>query len=97
MTVAEQLARLPLEDNRSAKLARAGAEIDHVVSHPDRLFIVLNDDYGVAEIAQARERRQQLPVVALMQSDRGLVQHIEHPRKVRPDLRCEPDALTFAA
>ena len=68
-----------------------------VVGRPDRLLVVLDDDDGVAEIAQPRQRRQQLAVVALMQADRRLVEHVEHAGQVRADLRREPDALPFAA
>ena len=58
---------------------------------------MLDDDDGVAEIAQPRERRQQRAVVALVQADRRLVEHVEHAGQVRADLRRQPDALPFAA
>ena len=58
---------------------------------------MLDDDDGVAEVAQTRERREQLPVVALMQADRRLVEHVQHAGQVRADLRREADALSFAA
>jgi hypothetical protein len=32
--------------------ARAGAEIEHVVGGADRVLVVLDDQHGVAEIAQ---------------------------------------------
>ena len=41
--------------------------------------------------------REQPPVVALMQADRRLVEHVEHAGQLRADLRGEPDALAFAA
>ncbi len=40
---------------------------------------------------------QQPGVVALVQADRRLVQHIEHAGQAGADLRGEPDALAFAA
>ena len=86
-----------LEDHVPAVLARARTEVDDVVGRANRLLVVLDDDDGVAEIAQARERRQQLAVVALMQADRRLVEHVQHAGEVRADLRGEPDALPFAA
>ena len=89
--------RRALEDHVAAVLAGARPEIDHVVGHADRLLVVLDDDDGVAEIAQARERREQLPVVALMQADRRLVEHVQHACQIRADLRREADALPFAA
>ena len=48
----EQLRRRALEDHVAAVLAGAGPEIDHVVGRADRLLVVLDDDDGVAEIAQ---------------------------------------------
>ena len=93
----EQLGRRALEDQLPAVLAGAGPEIDHVVGGADRLLVVLDDDHGVAEIAQPRERREQRAVVALVQADRRLVEDVEHARQVRADLRREPDALAFAA
>ncbi len=58
---------------------------------------MLDDNHGVAEIPQARERAEQPPVVALMEADRRLVEHIEHAGEIRTNLRGEPDALPFPA
>ena len=90
-------ARRALEDDVAAVLAGAGTEIDHVVGGANRLLVVLDDDDRVAEIAQPRQRAEQLAVVALMQADRRLVEHVQHAGQVRADLRREPDALPFAA
>ena len=43
------------------------------------------------------ERRDQPVVVALVQPDRRLVEHVHHPGEARADLRGEPDALRLAA
>ena len=40
---------------------------------------------------------EQLAVVALVQADRRLVEHVQHAGQVRADLRRQPDALPFAA
>ena len=53
----------------AAVLARAGPEVDDVVGRADRLLVVLDDDNRVAQIAQARERREQLAIVPLVQTD----------------------------
>ena len=58
---------------------------------------MLDDDDGVAEIAQPRQRREQRAVVALVQPDRRLVEHVEHAGQVGPDLGGQPDALPFSA
>ena len=54
----QQLRRRALEDHVPAVLAGARAEVDHVVGGADRLLVVLDDDDGVAEIAQPRQRRR---------------------------------------
>ena len=43
------------------------------------------------------QRVDQLAVVALVQADRRLVEHVEHAHELRADLRREPDALRLAA
>jgi hypothetical protein len=58
---------------------------------------MLDDDHGVAEVAQALQRFEQPVVVALVQADRGLVEHVEHAGQARADLRGEADALALAA
>ena len=59
----------------------------------DGVFVMLDDDDGVAEVAQPLERVEQACIVALVQADRGLVQHVEHADEAGADLRGEPDAL----
>ena len=77
--------------------ACAWAHVDHVIGGADRLLVMLDDDDAVAEIAQAVQRLEQPRIVALMQADGRLVQHIEHAGEARADLRGEADALALAA
>ncbi len=95
--VREQLRRLTLEDDVSAMLSGARPQVHDVVGGPDRLFVVLHDNDCVSQVAKARQRRQQAPIVALMQPDRRLVEHVEHAGEVGADLRRQPDALSFTA
>ena len=81
----------------TAVLAGSGADVDDPVALTDRLLVVLDDDDGVAEIAQARERVDESPVVALVQTDRRLVEHVERADEPRADLAGEPDALRLTA
>ena len=81
----------------AAVLAGARPEIDEVVGGANRLLVVLDDEHGVAEIAKPAQRREQTPVVALVQPDRRLVEHVQHAGELRSDLRRQPDALAFAA
>ncbi len=58
--------------------AGAGPDVEHVVGGADGVLVVLDDDDGVAEVAQPLEGFEQARVVALVQADRGFVQHVEH-------------------
>jgi hypothetical protein len=58
---------------------------------------VLDDDEGVAQILQPDEGLDQPAVVALVQPDGGLVEHVQHARQPGADLRREPDALGLPA
>src|SRR3989475_3449233 len=75
----------------------AGAEVHDVVGGADRLLVVLDDEHGVAEVAQALERVEEAPVVPLVQSDRRLVEDVEHADEARADLRRQTDALALSA
>ncbi len=77
--------------------AGAGADIDHVVGGADRVLVVLDHDHGVAEVAQPFQRLQEPRIVALVQADRGLVEHVKDAGEAGADLRGEPDALALAA
>ena len=49
--------------------AGARADIDHVVRRADGVFIMLDHNHGIAEIAQVNQGAEQALVVALMQAD----------------------------
>ena len=91
------LLRRAFGDNEAAEPAGAGAEVEHVVGVADGVFVVLDDEDGVAQVAQPHERFDQAVVVALVQADGGLVEHVENSAQARANLRCEADALAFAA
>ncbi len=63
----------------------------------DGLFVVLDNEYRVAEVAKPFERLDQAVVVALMQADGGLVEDVENAAQARADLRGEADALALSA
>ncbi|MNC87603.1 hypothetical protein D3C83_33380 [compost metagenome] len=58
---------------------------------------MLDHHHAVAEVAQALEGLEQARVVALVQPDRGFVQHVHDTGQSRTDLAREPDALRFTA
>ena len=80
-----------------AGIARAGAEVHHVVGAANGFFVVLDDEHGVAKVAQLFERGNQAVVVARVQADGWLVQHVEHAAQLRADLRGQANALRLAA
>ena len=90
-------AGVPCGDDLAAMDAGAGADVDDIVGLADGVLVMLDDDHGVAEVAQVLERFEQARIVALVQADRRLVQHVEHAGQARADLRGEPDALALAA
>ena len=84
-------------DDAAAQPACAGAEIEHIIGVADGVFVVLDDEDRVAEIAQSFERLDEAIVVALVQADGGLVENVENAAQARADLRGQADALALAA
>ena len=59
--------------------------------------VVLDDDDGVAHLAEPPEQREQAIGVARVQSDGGLVEHVERIHEPRAERVGERDALRLAA
>ena len=79
--VSHHLVGRSLGDDLAAVDSGAGTDVEYVIRLQDRVFVVLHDDHRVAEVAQALQRSEQAFVVALMQADRGLVEHVENARE----------------
>ena len=58
---------------------------------------MLDDQYGVAQIAELQKRVEKPPVITLMQADRGLIENVHDADQSGADLAGEADALGFAA
>ena len=97
LRIAHDIGRRALRDDVAAMDAGAGANVDHVVREANGILVVFDHDHGIAEVAQALQRLKQAGIVALVQADRGLVEHVEHAGQPGADLRGEPDALALAA
>ena len=93
----EHVVERALHDDLAAVDAGPGPHLDDVVGGADRVLVVLDDDDGVADVAQALERRDHLDVVLRVQADARLVEHVEHAHQARADLRRQADALRLAA
>ncbi len=83
-------------DDLSAVLTGSRPDVDHPVALANRLLVVLDDDDGVAEVAQPGQRVDEPPVVALVQSDRGFVEHVQGADETGTDLTGEAYALGLA-
>src|SRR3569623_1143982 len=86
-----------LRDDLAAVTSRARAEGDDPVGRFHRRLVVLDQENRVAEVAQAVQRADEALVVALVETDRGLVEHVQHARQLAAELRREPDPLRLAA
>ena len=91
------LVRRPLGDHATAVLAGARPHVDDVVGQAHGLLVMLDDQHGVAQVAQPHQGLDQPQVVALVQTDARLVEDVEHADERRADLRGEADALRLAA
>ena len=86
-----------LRHQSSAALARAGPDVDDVLGMANGVHIVFHHHQGVALGAQALQGIEQDAVVARMQANGGLVEHVAHALQVAAQLRRQPDALGLAA
>ena len=59
------------------------------------VLVVLDDHNGVAVVAQLFEAPYQAVVVSLVQTDRGLVEDVQHVDKLRAYLRGEAYPLKY--
>ncbi len=60
-------------------------------------MVVLDDDHRIAEVAQIAQGVEQARVVALVQADRRLIEHVHDARESGADLARQADALCLAA
>ena len=85
-----QVGQGALGHDLAAVLAGPGADVDQVVGGADGGLVVLDHDQGVAEVAQPDQGLDQPVVVALVQPDGGLVEHVQHPGQAGADLGGQP-------
>src|SRR3954471_3937593 len=92
-----KLREVPLGDDFAAVPARARAQVDDVVGAAESLFIMLDDDDGVALRLERFERIEEARIVARVEPDGRLVENVEDTAEIRAELCGETDALGFAA
>src|SRR5258707_9479120 len=88
---------LAVRDEVAAGIACSGAEVDDEIGTANGVFIVLDDEHGVAEIAELLEGAEEAIVVAGVQADGRLVENVQDAAETRTDLRGQTDALRLAA
>ena len=91
------LGRRAFSNDMATMHARAGADIYHVVRQADSVFIMLDHDHGIADIAQVFQRAQQAVVIPLVQANRGFVEDIQHAHEAGADLAGQANALCLTA
>ena len=84
-------------DDLAAVLARARPDVDDVVGD-----LIVSSSCSTTSTVLPRSRRRierldEPAVVALVEADRRLVEHVEHADEAGADLRRQPDALGLAA
>src|SRR5690606_25622344 len=90
------LPRGALRDDLTAMYAGFRPHVASVVGMYNHVFIVLNNENGVADIPQILQRVYQALVVPLMQSDTRLVENIKHIDQLRAYLRGEAYTLRLS-
>ena len=95
--VGRQVGHRALRDHAAAAFARAGADVDDVVGAADGVFVVLHHHQRIAHLAELVQGVEQDGVVARMQADGGLVEHVANALQVAAELGGEADALRLAA
>ena len=93
----QHLLRRALGGDLAAAIAGAGAEVEQIIGGRDHLAIMFDQDQRVAEIAEVVQGLAAAGVVARMQADGRLVEHVEHAGQAAADLAGQANALRFAA
>ncbi len=84
-------------DDGSAQHACGGSEVDHVVGAADRFLVVFDHHNGIPDIAHADQGVQEPSVVALVQTNRGFVEDVDHAGEFRAHLAGQANALGLAS
>src|SRR5208337_5374380 len=79
------------------EFARAGAQIEDAIRGLNGVWIMLDDEDGVAEVAKTFQNVDEALRVARVQADGGLVQDVECADEMRTQRRGQLDALRFSS
>ena len=84
-------------DDLASMLSSARPDVDEVIGHAHRVFVVLNHNHGVTEVTEPPQCVEQPPVVPLVQAHARFVEDVKHADQARANLRREPNPLSFPA
>ncbi len=87
----------PLGHHPAASNTRPGTEVHDVIGRSHGLFVVFDDDHGVALVSEIAEALEQQLVVAWVESDRGFIEDVDDTDQSAADLSGQADALRFAS
>jgi hypothetical protein len=85
------------EHDLPARPPGAGAEVHHEVRRAHHVEVVLDDEHGVAGVAEVGEDGDEGAGVLRVEARGGLVEDVEHARELVSGLRGEAEALELAA
>jgi hypothetical protein len=71
----DDLRILALEDDLAACRAMAGSKIHNLIGRPHHAGFMLNDQHGIAGVAQLLQNSNQSVRVSWMQTDTGFIEH----------------------
>ena len=86
----------PLGNHATTIDTASRPQVYNVFSLPDGVFIVFNNDDGIAFLPQLLERLQQHTIVTRMQTNSGFIKNIANPAQIRSELRRQPDTSRLA-
>ena len=86
-----------LEDDLAAGAAGVRPDVDHVIGRLDHVRVVLDDDHGVAPVAQQLQQLGQAVHVARVEPDARLVEDVHHVDQAAAEVLDQLDALGLAA
>ncbi len=95
--VGRHLLRRALRHQLAAMLARPRPQIEQPIGGAHRVLIMLHHQHGVAQVAHSLQGVDEPGVVALVQADARLVEHVEDAHELTADLRRQSNALRLAA
>ena len=86
-----------LKHHLTAQPSGTGSHINDVVGVFHHLLVMFHHDDGVSYVAQCLERTDEAAVVALVQTDAGFVEDIQHVDQLGADLGGQSYALALAS